>query len=138
MAELKTRRNEGDVEAFLGAVADERRRVDAQQVCALMAQATGETPAMWGPSIVGFGSYQYTSAGGRSNDWFTVGFSPRKANLAIYLAGGLDEQADLLARLGKHKTGKSCLYVTSLAAVDTDVLREMITRSHMSATSSTR
>lgn len=137
MAKLKTQRNEGDVEAFLGAVADERRRGDAQQVCALMAEVTGEAPAMWGPSIVGFGSYQYMSAGGRPNDWFTVGFSPRTANLAIYLAGGLDEQADLLAQLGKHKTGKSCLYVTSLATVDTTVLRAMVTRSHTSATSGT-
>ncbi|MBL7495658.1 DUF1801 domain-containing protein [Frankia sp. CNm7] len=133
MAELKTQRNDGDVQAFLSAVEDERRRGDAQRLCAIMAEVTGDAPVMWGTNIIGFGHYQYTYANGRSNDWFTVGFAPRKQNLAIYLAGGFDEHADLLGRLGKYTTGKSCLYVKSLAAVDLDVLRELVARSHASA-----
>nr|MDT0665360.1 DUF1801 domain-containing protein [Micromonospora sp. DSM 115978] len=137
MAELKTQRNDSDVQAFLAGVDDERRRGDAQRLCAIMAEATGEAPVMWGTNIVGFGRSSYTLASGRSNDWFTVGFAPRKQNLALYLTGGFDRHADLLARLGKYTTGKSCLYVKSLAAVDVDALRELVAAAHAAAKSDT-
>jgi hypothetical protein len=132
VAELKTQRNDGDVDAFLAGITDERRRRDAQAVCALMREVTGVEPTMWGTSIVGFGDYHYAYASGRSGEWFAVGFSPRKQNLTLYLTGGFDGYTELLGRLGKHSTGKSCLYVKKLADVDADVLRELVTRSYAS------
>lgn len=138
MADLKTRRNDGDVAAFLAEVADERRRHDAQRLCTLMAEVSGSPAQLWGTSIVGFGTSQYRLADGSTNDWFCVGFSPRKQNLALYLVDGFDGNADLLARLGKHKIGKSCLYVTKLDDVDDGVLRELVARSVAAAKARTR
>ncbi|MGB2840733.1 MAG: DUF1801 domain-containing protein [Actinomycetes bacterium] len=129
MAEAKTKRNDGDVEAFLASTSPERRRHDAQHVCALMADVTGEEPAMWGSSIVGFGSLRFTYADGRSSDWFVVGFSPRRQSLTLYLMDGFEEHSELLEQLGPHSTGKSCLYIKRLDAVDTDVLRKLIAKS---------
>jgi hypothetical protein len=128
MAEPKTTRNDASVEAFLDAVPDARRRDDARTVCALMAEVTGEPPAMWGDAIVGFGSRPLRYASGRELDWPVVGFSPRKAALTLYVMDGVDGYEDLLGRLGKHKTSKACLYLPSLAAVDQQVLRELVTR----------
>ena len=129
MAELKTQPNDQSVEAFVAAIGDERRRQDCQTVLALMRDVTGEEPRMWGENVVGFGDYHYKYASGREGDWFKVGFSPRKRNLTIYLNYGFGEDADLMARLGKYKTGAACLYVNRLQDVDLEVLREVVSRS---------
>jgi hypothetical protein len=129
MAEPKTIRTDGDVQAFLRAVPDPRRRGDALAVCELITRATGEQPALWGPSIVGFGHRVLRYDNGREQDWMVVGFSPRKQATTLYFAGGLEEYADLLGRLGRHSTGKGCLYLKRLADVDLDVLTELVTRS---------
>jgi hypothetical protein len=126
MAELKTKKGDGSVAEFLAAVADPRRRADAEAACALMTEATGAEPAMWGTSIVGFGTYHYRYATGREGDWPAVGLSPRKQALTIYLSAGFDAYEELLGRLGPHSTGKSCLYVKRLADVDQGVLRELV------------
>ena len=129
MAELKTKAGGGDVQASLDAVPDEQRRADAKVVCDLMAEVTGEPPVMWGDSVVGFGSRHMRYATGREIDWMVIGFSPRKANLTLYLMEGYDGYGDQLARLGKFSTGKSCLYIKRLSDVDLDVLRELVTSS---------
>jgi Domain of unknown function (DU1801) len=126
MAELKTKPEPTSVQEFLDNVADPTRREDAKAVCALMQEVTGEQPQMWGTSMVGFGRYSYTYATGRSGEWFRVGFSPRKQALTLYLLEGFEEHADLLARLGKHSTGKSCLYIKRLQDVDGQVLRQLV------------
>ncbi len=129
MAELKTKENEGDVVAFLNGVADERKRQDSLAILALMQQVTQMEPKMWGDSIVGFGQYHYKYESGREGDWFLTGFSPRKQNLTLYIMAGFDGYDELMAKLGKHKTGKSCLYINKLADVDTAVLRELVAQS---------
>ena len=129
MAELKTRPNDRSVEAFLASVPDERRRKDAQEILELMKEITGEEPRMWGPSIVGFGSYHYRYASGREGDWFRTGFSPRKQSLTLYLMSGFEGHDELLARLGGHRTGKGCLYLKRLEEVDRSVLAELIRKS---------
>ena len=129
MAELKTKPNDASVEAFLSSIEDSQRRIDCRALLKLMKQATRAKPTMWGTSIVGFGTYHYKYASGREGDWFTVGFSPRKRDLSLYLMGGFAQNPELLKRLGKHKTGKCCLYVKRLVDVDVDVLRELIVRS---------
>lgn len=125
MAEQKTTPNDEDVDTFLARIADPQRRADANAICELMREATGEAPAMWGTSIVGFGKHRYVYDSGRSGDWFLVGFSPRKQNLTLYL-GSLEGRAGALERLGKHSTGKGCLYVKRLSEVDRGVLRELV------------
>lgn len=127
--ELKTQPTDASVDDFLDGVADPARREDAKAVCALMREVTGQEPQMWGPAMVGFGRYSYTYASGRSGEWFVVGFSPRKQNLTLYLMDGFSERDELLSRLGKHTTGKSCLYVKRLADVDSGVLRELVAAS---------
>jgi hypothetical protein len=129
MAELKTSRNDGDVDAFLDSVEDETRRRDARDLRRILSDVTGEPGAMWGPSIVGFGSHHYRYATGREVDWFKVGFSPRKQSLTIYLVPGVDRYQALLERLGDHKIGKGCLYVKRLSDVDAAVLRELVVAS---------
>ena len=129
MSDPKTRPTTASVDAFIDAVDDEGRRADCRVVAGLMAQITGAEGVMWGSSIVGFGTYHYRYASGREGDFFEAGFSPRKRALTIYVMAGFSEYDDLLARLGKHTTGKSCLYVKRLADVDLDVLREILTRS---------
>lgn len=128
MAELKTQRNEGDVDTFIASVENDLRRRDAGTVNEIMTRLSGEPPAMWGDSIVGFGSYAYQS-GGRNQEWFQVGFSPRKQYLALYLSYGFDQDRDLLDRLGPHGTGKACLYIKDLEEVDQGVVEGLITRS---------
>lgn len=117
------------VDDFLATVTDDRRRTDSQAVCALLRELTGTEPRMWGASMVGFGRQPYTTADGTSHEWFAIGFAPRKAALTLYGLTYDDSNADLLARLGPHTTGKGCLYVKRLDAVDHDVLAELITRS---------
>lgn len=126
MAELKTQRNDGDVDAFLAGVENDTRREDARAVRRIMAEVTGDDGSMWGDSIVGFGTHNYRYASGREGEWFQVGFSPRKQNLVLYVMDGFEERAKLLRELGKHKTGKSCLYVNRLSDVDTHVLRQLV------------
>jgi len=122
--EQKTRPTPTTAAEFIAAVEDPKRRADAEAACALLAEATGEPPVMWGPSIVGFGAYHYRYASGHEGDAPLVGFSPRKANLVFYLY--CDEgREDLLARLGRHKSGKGCVYVNRLSDVDPAVLKEM-------------
>ena len=138
MAELKTKPTNEDVHAFINSIADEQRRQDSQAILALMQEAAGAEPQMWGDSIVGFGHYHYKYASGREGDWFLTGFAPRKQNLTLYIMAGFEQYNTLLARLGKHKTGKSCLYLKRLADVDRDILRELVRQSaaHMAATNS--
>jgi Domain of unknown function (DU1801) len=126
----KTQPTEADVERFLAGLPDPTRRADAQTLCTLLTEMTGEAPVMWGASIIGFGTYRYRYESGREGTSALASFSPRKANLVIYLIGGFDERHHrLLATLGPHKTGKGCLYLKRLADVDLDVLRDLIERS---------
>ncbi|EMY32704.1 hypothetical protein D477_018766 [Arthrobacter crystallopoietes BAB-32] len=126
MAENKTAPTDVPVEEFLAEVEHPVRRTDGKMLLALMREVTGQEPVMWGPSMVGFGSYHYKYASGRQGDSLAVGFSPRKSNLALYGLTYAPESADLLAKLGKHKTGAACLYVNKLADVDLEVLRELV------------
>ncbi len=135
MSEMKTRPHEGDVESFLATVADDRRRRECRAVMALMREVTGEEPRMWGPSMIGFGSYHYRYESGREGDWFLTGVSPRKGALTVYIMAGFERYEALTARLGPHSTGRSCLYIKRLDDIDQDVLRELVDRSvrHMAA-----
>ncbi len=126
MAELKTKPNDGDVEAFLAAVPDAEKRSDSLVLLDLFRTVTGKAPKMWGSAIVGFGDYRYAYASGREGDWFVTGFSPRKQNLTLYCMGGYEPHGEVLARLGKHKLGKGCLYINRLRDVNLDVLRELL------------
>ena len=124
------RRTEASVAGFLAAVPDEHRRQDARRLCAMMQEITGEPPAMWGTSIIGFGIYHYRYASGHEGDAPLASFSPRRQHLAIYLVGEFgDRYQSVLARLGPHKTGKGCLYLKRLGDVDHDALRELVDRS---------
>ena len=128
MGELKTQESNASVADFLEQVPHPTRRADAHVLCDLMAELSGEAPKMWGSTIVGFGQYEYTYASGHSGSWARVGFSPRKTSLSVYLMPGFDAQGDLLKQLGKHKLGKSCLYINKLADVDMAVLRQLVQR----------
>ena len=123
--EPKTRPTSASVPDFL-ARQPEARRADCEAVCAMMQAATGEPPVMWGEAIVGFGRYAYTNTSRKTFEWPVVGFSPRKHDLTLYIMPGFDAFAGLIAKLGRHKTGKSCLYIKQLADVDTGVLRGII------------
>lgn len=126
MAQNKTQPTTVDVDAFLSAVEPERRREDGQALNALFKRVTGWAPVMWGPSMIGYGSYHYRYDSGREGESLATGFSPRKSNLSIYIMPGYADYSAILDRLGKHKTGKSCLYVNRLSDVDLDVLGELI------------
>jgi hypothetical protein len=129
VAELKTKKTEASVDAFLQNIADPKQRDDAIRVMKLMREITGEPPKMWGTSIVGFGNYHYKYDSGQEGDWFIAGFSPRKGNLTLYLMPGFDGYAKLLEGLGKYKTGKSCLYIKNLDDVDWPTLTELVRQS---------
>lgn len=126
MSQNKTRPTEADVTEFLNCVEPPRRRHDAQDLDALFREVTGWEPRIWGDSMVGYGRYDYTYASGRSGSMFATGFRPGKANLSIYIMPGYGDFSDILARLGPHRTGKACLYITRLDRVDRDVLGELI------------
>jgi hypothetical protein len=136
MAELKTQENDASVDAYLKTIEDEKKREASFIVKELMEEVTGEEARMWGDSIVGFGHYHYKYASGREGDWMLTGFAPRKRNLTLYIMSGFEEYDDLMQKLGKHSTGKSCLYINKLEDIDLDVLRELVGRSvqHMRET----
>lgn len=129
MAELKTKPTRASVRKFLESVDNERRRMDGFEILEIMREITGEEPKMWGPSIVGFGTYRYTYASGREGDWMLTGFSPRKQALTLYIMAGFSRYDDLLAKLGKYKTGKSCLYINRLEDVHLPTLKRLIRES---------
>ena len=134
MAELKTKQNDADVEAFLNSVEHEGKRADSFKLLELMRKVTGLEPKMWGNSIVGFGEYHYRYATGHEGDSTVIGFSPRKQNLTIYLMGSYIHPEDktyekLFNKLGKHKSGKSCLYINKLEDVDMAVLEQLVRKS---------
>jgi hypothetical protein len=129
MAEAKTRPTDASVDAFLEAVAHPQRRADGKAVREMMERVTGEPATLWGPSIVGFGSYHYRYASGHEGDMCRVGFSPRSAKLVLYV-GGFPEYEGLLERLGKHTRSKACLYLNWLSDVDMGVLEEITRRSY--------
>ena len=127
LADIKTKQTAASVEEFISNIVDEQKRRDSSIILQLMEKATNEKPKMWGASIIGFGNVRYKSpATGREVDWFTIGFSPRKANLTLYLNGNLQRHADALKKLGKHKTGVGCLYVNKLADIDMKTLEQII------------
>lgn len=130
MAELKTKETEASVNKFLKAFKDEQLQKDCFSLIDIMEKVTKSKPKMWGTSIVGFGNYHYKSKSGREGDWFYCGFSPRKQNLTIYVSMcDLSKQKDLLKKLGKHKTSKSCIYIKTLADIDKKILKELISKS---------
>jgi hypothetical protein len=129
MAENKTKATDESVEAFINKVESEQKRVDAKKLVKLFEKLTGEPPVMWGPSIIGFGQYHYKYESGREGDFLMAGFSPRKTALTLYIMAGFSKYEEQLKKLGKFKTGKSCLYIKKLADVDMDVLSEMISDS---------
>lgn len=128
MAELKTKANDQSVEAFLRQVEPAQKQADSFQLLELMKSLSGEEPRMWGDSIIGFGEYHYKYASGREGDWFQIGFSPRKQNISVYLMA-CDAPTDFakeLQILGKHRTGKGCLYLNKLADIDLKVLKQLV------------
>lgn len=125
MAELKTQRTGANVDEFIDAIPDEAVRQDCRTLVELMRRVTGSEPQMWGDSIVGFGECHYKYASGHENDWPCIGFAPRKRELALYVMAGIEHFEDLLPRLGKHRTGKSCLYVKRLSDIDLGVLEQI-------------
>ncbi|MGE0770858.1 MAG: DUF1801 domain-containing protein [Cyclobacteriaceae bacterium] len=129
MADLKTKLNKASVKGFLDKVKNKKRREDALAVLEIMKKVSNEEPRMWGSSIVGFGTYHYVYESGREGDWPIIGFSPRAQNLTLYIMPGFEKFPDLMSRLGKYKTGKSCLYISKLEDVDSKVLRQLMKES---------
>ena len=126
MAEIKTKQTSASVEDFINSLQDEKKRKDSFVILEIMKKATGENPKMWGSSIIGFGNIKYkSSATGKEVDWLRIGFSPRKANLSLYISMDIKEHAAALEKLGKHKTAKSCIYIQKLEDIDTSVLKNM-------------
>lgn len=127
LAEIKTKPTSNSVDSFLEGIKEEQKRKDSYVILGMMEKAIGEKPRIWGSSLIGFGSKRYKSpATGREVDWFKIGFSPRKANLSLHLVIDLQRHADLLSKLGKHKTGVGCLYINKLADVDLKILEKLI------------
>lgn len=126
MADLKTKKTDHSVDAFLLTLEDEVKRADARSLLEVMREATGEPPAMWGASIVGFGHRRLRYESGREIDWMVVGFAPRKSNFSLYLPGGIEPLRPLLERLGPHKTGEGCIYIKRLQDVEINVLRDVV------------
>ena len=129
MAEPKTKPTKMSVSAFLNAIDDPQKRKDAKAIAKMMREITGKAAKMWGPSIIGYGTYRYKYASGREGDWFLTGFSPRKQALTLYIMSGFYGEEPLLKKLGKYKTGKACLYVKKLEDIDLGVLRKLIEKS---------
>ena len=130
MAELKTKKTEASAKDYIDAIENEQRRADCIAVDRLMEEITGHKAAMWGPSIVGYGTYHYVYASGREGDWMATGFSSRKQALTLYIMAGFKRYDELMLKLGKFKTGSSCLYVKKLDDIDLDVLKTLIKESY--------
>src|SRR5689334_8434184 len=126
MAETNTKRTTESVKDFLNKISDDERRADCFHVAKIMEEVTGEKPKMWGPSIVGFGSYHFKYDSGREGDWLMTGFSPRKNDLTLYIMMGFEKHRDLMEQLGKHKTAKSCLYIKRLSDIHQPTLKKLI------------
>ena len=126
MGELKTKKNNASVDEFLNGIENEKRREDAKIVLDLMKKVTNATPSMWGPSIIGLGNFHYKTANGKEQNWFLTGLSPRKQSLTLYIMTGFSHYDQILGRLGKFKTGKSCLYINKIEDVDLSVLEELL------------
>jgi len=129
MSENKTKKNQESVQTFLDTIENAQKKADSEQILQMMQEASGEPPAMWGPTIIGFGEYHYKYDSGREGDFMRIGFSPRKNNLSLYIMPGFSNYQPLLDQLGKHKLGKSCLYINKLDDIDTDVLKQLMDRS---------
>jgi curved DNA-binding protein CbpA len=129
MAEPKTRPTAQPVNEFINTLSNPTKKAEAQHLLRIFKEVSGEEPVMWGTSIIGFGSYRYVYASGRSGDWLLTGFSPRKAKHSLYIMSGFERLGSLLAKLGAHQLGKGCLYLKTLSAIDEAVLREIIARS---------
>ncbi len=129
MSENKTQATKLDVQAFIRDIEPQQKRVDSEQLLQIFSDITNKKPVMWGTSIVGFGQYHYQYESGREGDAAITGFSPRKQNIAIYIMQGFKQYTELLAQLGKHKTGKSCLYLNKLADIDVNILKKIISLS---------
>ena len=127
---LKIKKNNASVEDYINAVVDENRRADCFKVDALMEEITGQKAVMWGTSIVGYGSYHYVYASGREGDWMATGFSSRKQALTLYLMAGFKRYDELMSKLGKYKTGSSCLYIKTLEDIDLDVFKILVKESY--------
>ena len=128
-AELKTKKNNASVKDFLDSIEDECKRKDCKEIAKMMRQASGKNAKMWGDAIIGFGEYQYKYASGREGDWMRIGYSPRKQNITLYIMDGFEKYDKLMSKLGKYKTGKSCLYIKRLEDVDKKVLGKLIEES---------
>ena len=126
MTEIKTKQTDENVTKFLNTILDETKRKDCFEIVEMMKQVTGLPPKMWGPAIIGFGSYHYKYESGHEGDMCIIGFSPRKQNITLYVKSAAEETKALLEKLGKHKTGKGCLYLNKLSDVNTDVLKKII------------
>lgn len=126
MTELKTTANDASVSDFLESIPNQQVRSDCQTIVQIMEHASSSSAKMWGSSIVGFGTYHYQYASGREADWMRIGFSPRKQNIVLYISNGYQEYEELLAQLGKHSVGKSCLYIKKLVDVDLPTLEKLI------------
>ncbi len=133
MAEMKTKQTEASVQDFLNLIKDDQKREDCFEIVKMMKQVTKKEPKMWGPSIIGFGSYHYKYESGREGDSPQIGFSPRKQNITLYILSGAVHESPLLQKLGKHSTSKVCLYIKRLADVDKKVLQELIKESFANA-----
>lgn len=129
MAELKTKPTKASVTSFLNSVADKKKRADCKIIAQMMRDATGKRARMWGSSIVGYDEYDYVYASGRSGTWMQTGYSPRAQNITVYIMPGFGKFQKLMKRLGKYKTGKSCLYIKSLEDVDQDILARLVKES---------
>jgi hypothetical protein len=128
VADRKNKPTDAGVKAFLDAVADPKRKADCQALVRLMRAITRSEPVLWGASVIGFGSYTYTFPSGRTADRFTLGFSPRKKDISVFVTPSLSGFGDLLSKLGPHKCGKACLYLSALGEVDAKVFKELLTR----------
>ena len=127
LAKIKTTENSDSVTGFIDSIQDEQKRKDSQVLLKIMERLTNDTPKMWGSSMIGFGNLRYKSpATGREVDWFKIGFSPRKANLSLHLGLDINRYAELLKKLGKHKTGVGCLYINKLEDIDLEILKDII------------
>ena len=129
-AENKTKETEASVDTFLANIKDDQKKADCLVLKSMMSRITDSPAKMWGASIVGFGTYYYKYDSGREGDFMKVGFSPRAQNVTVYIIAGFDRYEALMSKLGKHKTGKSCLYIKKLDDIDLDVLEELVKESY--------